>query len=97
MNKTALWIVITGTIVFCCGVGTIIYNNYKLQNEVENLNAQMVFVVKKYNKLNHAHNKLKNEMQGYKDANEQLITHCRPCDVNKAIKATPMPALIKVK
>ena len=29
------------------------------------------------------------------DANEQLITHCRPCDVNRAIKDTPLPPMVK--
>ncbi len=31
----------------------------------------------------------------YMEANEQLIAHCKPCDVNKAIKATALPPLGK--
>lgn len=33
------------------------------------------------------------ERNNYAYANEQLIKHCRPCDVNRAIKATPLPKL----
>lgn len=29
------------------------------------------------------------------DANEQLIKHCKPCEVNRAIKATPLPKLVR--
>ncbi len=37
------------------------------------------------------------EREQYAQANEQLIAHCRPCDVNRAIKATPLPELKKDK
>jgi hypothetical protein len=36
------------------------------------------------------------DCQGYKDANMALIKFCRPCDVNKAIKKTPLPKLKEV-
>lgn len=61
MNKATWGFLIIGTVAYWGGVGALVYSNHTKQKEIENLNAQMVFVVKKYNKLNHAHNKLKKE------------------------------------
>lgn len=36
-----------------------------------------------------------NRARELQDANEKLIEHCRPCDVTKAIKATPLPKLLR--
>ena len=36
-----------------------------------------------------------NRVTELQDANEQLIKHCKPCEVNRAIKATPLPKLVR--
>lgn len=41
-------------------------------------------------------NSIKNDIDlidDYRSANEALIQHCKPCDVVKAIKATPLPPM----
>lgn len=57
-----LFIIIAGTAVFWGGLTYSIYLNIQKQKEIENLNTQMEWTVKEYNKLNHKYRKLESTM-----------------------------------
>lgn len=74
------------------------YNNMRFGADnrklVEQLEATYDLQVRFDNVLEMLHIQ-NNRVLELEDANEQLIKHCKPCEVNRAIKATPLPKLVR--
>lgn len=54
--------IIVGLLAFWGGLGYSIYLNFAKQKEINNLNTQMEWTVKQYNKINHEKNDLEKSM-----------------------------------
>lgn len=71
--------------------------SYHFQEENEKHKAELVYTMNQFNKMSFKAKALKDRVEELSGANEALIEHCRPCDVTKAIKATPLPPMKKVQ
>lgn len=74
-----------------------IFLSYHFQTENEKHKAELVFTMNQFNKMSLKAKALKERAEELSGANEALIEHCRPCDVTKAIKATPLPPMKKAQ
>lgn len=63
MESFKIWAIIIGaTLLFWGSFGYSIYLNFAKQKEIDNLNTQMEWTVKQYNKLNHEKHDLEKSM-----------------------------------
>lgn len=100
MNKPVIvfllgFVLFWGTII---GYVITLHHSVKVkEQEITRLTKIIEDTVARHNVKNHQLNQALEKVDALSGANEALIEHCRPCDVTRAIQATPLPPMKKVR